>query len=146
MFFNVKTRAHKIIGNYRRSTDKDGATALAFLIANRHDIVKYHGYSTFREMTLNYRVLFDRRKVNRIKKDYRRYILTKADVHQSDLAISYNIAKYVNIDPLFEVQIVEFMYERLQDKIPPQLATYYFTKKQAVMDYVKKNIVTKTPV
>ena len=144
-FFKNKKK-HRIIGDYRRSTDKDKNTCLKFLIENSRLICKYHSFDTFKELALNYRILYDRTNRTKIINDYKKYILTKSNNHKSNLAISYNMINTIVVDEELEKQIIEFMYEQIKDH---DLQTFknqkYFLKRHMIMNYVRDKIVSKTP-
>ena len=146
-YFTQKSPKHKIVGEYRRATDKDGSMCVEFLITNRRRIVKYHSFATFKEFALNYRILFNRKNKKKIIHDFKKYILTKNKKHKSNLAMSYNMINAIAVDETLEQEIIDFMYRQLDD---PKATVYsnqpYFFKKHFIMDYVKTNVITKEPV
>jgi hypothetical protein len=148
MFPNVDTPQHRIIGDYRRSTDKSGEETLKFLMSNCRRICKYHSFSTFKELTLNYRILFNRRNKLKIIQDYKKHILAKTTIHKSNLAISYNMIAHIGVDQELENQIVDFMYAQLPDSPLDKYRNIntHFLKKHFVMNYVKDKFLTKEPI
>lgn len=147
MFSNVDTPQHRLIGDYRRSTDKNGTDALRFLITNKRAICKHHSFSTFKELCLNYRILFDRHNKPKIIHDYKKYLLTKTKVHISNLAISHNMVKHMGVDQQLEKEIIEFMYSQVTDNSLDRYRNIetYFLKKHMIMNYVKDKFLTKEP-
>lgn len=147
MLLDVKPHhIRKLVGDYRRSTDSDSKTCYEFLLNNARTICKNCSFNTFKEFTLNYRILFDRKKHRKVINDYKTYVMAKKVKHTSNIAISYNMITAVKVDQELEIQILEFMYDQL-DK--PELNKFrnspHFLKKHMMMEYVKHNIITKTP-
>jgi len=140
-FFNSKAK-RQIVNQYRHSTDNNGDDCLQFLLSNYRQICKLHSFNTFKEFSLNYRILFDRKNKRKIINTYKKYVLTKTKFHKSNLAISYNMINTITVDKELEQEIIDFMYKQLNIK---PFSTTYFLKKHYIMDYVKTNFLTKTP-
>lgn len=147
MFPNVDPPKHRIIGDYRHSTDKSKEVCLSFLMTNYRRICAVHSFSTFKELTLNYRILFDRHNKVKIINDYKKYILTKATVHISNLAISHNMIAHIGVDQHLEEQIVNYMYSQILDGSLDKYRNIdrHFLKKHIIMNYVKDHFLTKEP-
>lgn len=147
MFPDVDPPKHRIIGDYRHSTTSSKEECLAFLIENRHWIREHHTFATYKELTLNYRILFDRRNKTKIVNDYKKYILTKTIPHISNLAISHNLMKHVGVDQQTEQDIVNFMFDQIKDSAIDKYRTIqqHFLRKHFIMDYVKNHYITKEP-
>lgn len=105
---------HKIICDYRSAANSP-KELLNFLLSNYRDICKYHSFNTFKEMTINYRIICDRRNKAKIINDYEKYVLTKKQFHKSNLAISYNMIDQIGVNEELEKKIVNFMYDQMQD-------------------------------
>jgi hypothetical protein len=147
MLFNV---GHHLIREYRQNVDKSESITLAFMINKRREIVKYFGFGTFKEMTLNYRMRYNRKNSKKLIHDYVTYVLTKTTYHKSDLAISYNMIKYIGVPEELAEKIIDFMYCVVREKdLNPTLEKFetqrYFLKKHMMMDYVDKDILTTRP-
>lgn len=133
MLFNVMD----IIERFIETSNWDSKEVFDFLVKHRRDIPT----NLFKQFCLNYRTYFHQNKKDRIFKDYCKYVLSKQEQHTSDLAISYNIIKYVVVDEERERVIVDFMAERLLTRPIPS----HVIKKSMVLDIVEKTI-KKTPV
>lgn len=147
MLSNVEPPKHRVIGDYRHSTNTSKEECLNFLISKRRWIREHHTFSTYKELTVNYRILFDRRNKNKIVHDYKKYVLTKTIPHISNLTISHNLIKYLEVDLETEQEVVNFMFNQIKD---PSLDRFrninqHFLRKHIIMDYVKKHYITKEP-
>lgn len=142
--FFTKSPRHRIVGDYRRSTNSK-EECLAYLKKNYRKICKVHSFATFKEFTLNYRILFDRKNKNKIIQDYKKYILTKTKFHKSNVAMSFNLIQSINVDKELEKQIIDFMYAQLNDESINKFRNVEKINKVVIMEFVKKNLVTKEP-
>jgi len=147
MFSNVIPPKYRIIGDYCHSTNTSGEETLKFLITERHWIRQHHSFATYKELTLNYRILYDRKNKNKIIHDYKKYILNKTILHISNLAISHNIVKHVGVDEQLEKEIIDFMFNQIKDQMIDKYRNIkqHFLKKKIVMDYVKEHFLTREP-
>lgn len=127
----------EIIAKFRNVTT-DAGKSFAFLKEHRRVIVREMGYNGWKQLTLNYRTYFNRDRKEQIMRDYNRWVMSKTVKHNSDLTIGYNIIKYVHVSPKDEERVIDFMYSRLEGKIPS--VDKYFLKKHFVLDYVLHNI------
>jgi hypothetical protein len=133
MFFNVMT----LINNYLESTNGTQEEAFYFLYSNRRTLDR----QLFKEMSLNYRTYFSSNNKLKILNDFKKFITTKPCAHNSDLAIGYNIVKFVKINKKDEDEIIQFMYVRLTDVLPKSLPNKL--KKHFVLNYIDANILIK---
>lgn len=150
MIFSFFDKKHNLVRKYRWATDRSGEDVRAYLFKNCRQIKKHLGFATFKELTLNYRILFDRHNKKKIVADYKRYVLGKQLQHKSDVAMSYNIIKYIGVDRETERAAVNFMFERLRSELPKQtfmvaINDHPDIRKHVIMEYVKKHIIVKTP-
>jgi hypothetical protein len=129
-----------IIEKYTATTNLDAQEAFRFIVANKKKISR----PLLKEMILNYRTYFKRDQKDRIVKDYKEYIIDKTTDHNSDLAIGYNIVKFVKVKE--EKDIIDYLYSRLADKIDPNLAKIDFLKRRVVMEYIEKNVLIKNEI
>lgn len=127
----------EIIAKYR-SAVTESSKAFQFLKTHRREIVREMGYSGWKQLTLNYRTYFNKDRKEQILREYERWVMTKTVKHNSDLTIGYNIVEYVHVQPRDEERVVEFMYNRLDGKIPK--VDKYFLKKHFVLNYILTNI------
>lgn len=136
---------HKIICDYRNATNSP-KELLNFLLTNYRNICKYHSFNTFKEMTINYRIIcFDQRKKTKIIKDYEKYVLTKKEFHKSNLAISYNMIDQIRVSEELEKKIVDFMYDQMQDSDLNKFRKIenFKIKKHLIMSHVQKKCFDK---
>jgi hypothetical protein len=100
-------------------------------------------------MILNYRTYFRTEQKTKIINDYLKYIINKTDHHKSDLAIGHNIIKNVFVDSTSEKIIIDFMFDRLRDRLLLKykkidlLSENHFMKKHLVMNYIDDEILAK---
>lgn len=135
MLFNVID----YIREYSRSTNDIGKEAFAFILMHRRDVSK----TVLREMMLNYRTYFKTDQKDRIVNDYNCLIINKNQKHTSDIAIGYNIVKYVKINSTAEQRIIDYLHSRLNEHIDSRLTKVYFMRKKLVLEYIEKNILIK---
>jgi hypothetical protein len=135
---------HKIICDYRSAANSP-KELLNFLLSNYRDICKYHSFNTFKEMTINYRIIFDRKNRSKIIKDYEKYVLTKKEFHKSNLAISYNMIDQIKVNKGLEKKIVDFMYDQMQDSDLNKFRQINNAtlKKHMIMNYIHKKYFDK---
>lgn len=147
MLSNVDPPKHRIIGDYRHSTNTSKEECLKFLIDKRHWIREHHTFATYKELTLNYRLLFDRRNKAKIVHDYKKYVLSKTIPHISNLTISHNIIKHIGVDEQTEQKIVNFMFDQIKDPALDKYRTIqqHFLRKHFIMEYIKTKYITKEP-
>ncbi len=98
-----------IIDKFVETSNWESKEVFSFLVQHRHDIP----VNLFKQFCLNYRIYFHPKKKDRIYNDYVTYVLSKTTEHNSDIAISYNIIKYVGLDEQKEKGIVNYMAKRL---------------------------------
>jgi hypothetical protein len=145
----MKLQKEELLSNYRENTNYSAEETLNFIFKNRHQIVKDFSYNTLKEMILNYRTYFRKEQKTKIINDYLKYIINKTDHHKSDLAIGYNIIKNVFVDPTSEKIIIDFMFNRLKDRLLLKykkidlLSENHFMKKHLVMNYIDDEILAK---
>jgi hypothetical protein len=126
-----------LINNYLESTNGTQEEAFYFLYSNRRTLDR----QLFKEMSLNYRTYFSSNNKLKILNDFKKFITTKPYAHNSDLAIGYNIVKFVKINKKDEDEIIQFMYVRLTDVLPKSLPNKL--KKHFVLNYIDANILIK---
>ncbi len=127
-----------IINSFIQTSNWNASEVFEFLLQHRHDVP----VDLFKQFCLNYRTYFHPNKKDRIFKDYAKYILSKKDQHNSDLAISYNILKYVKVDETRERVIVDFMAGRL---LKYDVKSHVI-KRDLVLSIVEKTILKKQPL
>jgi hypothetical protein len=138
-----------IILAYTNSTNLVEKDAFAFLVNNRRSIVDALGYNAFKEMTINYRTYFKRNQKDKIVYNFKKYIIGKSAEHHSDLAIGYNIIKFVNVDSASESTILDYLYTRLSVPLSKKyknlsaISARQQLKKSIVLEYIEKNILIK---
>jgi hypothetical protein len=147
-WFRKSKERRRVVGDYRRPAGRSKEECLKFLTTNYRRICKYHSFNTFKEFTLNYRILFDRTNKNKIIHDYKKYILTKKTYHKSNMAISYNMITQICVDAELEQKIIEFMHTQLEVKSLEMFRSTdtYFLKKHMIMQYVKDNLLKGKPI
>ena len=139
----------QLISDYRTSLESSSSATYRFLLKNRKSIVRYLGRASLNEMILNYRALFRRDQKNKIMRDFKKYIMTKAVNHKSDFAIGYNIVKYVKVYIEEERMVVDYMFSKLADNIVKnvnyleKLSSVYFIKKHLVMNHLQDNFLSR---
>ena len=135
---------HKIICDYRNATNSP-EELLNFLLTNYRNICKYHSFNTFKEMTINYRIICDPRNRIKIIEDYEKYVLNKKEFHKSNLAISYNMIDQIGVNEELENKIVDFMYDQIQDINLNKFRNIknFKVKKHMIMSYVDKKYFDK---
>jgi hypothetical protein len=113
---NEVTSFDEVFNKYSQAISNGQDTTLNFILVNKNKIREAVGFFGFKQFTLNYRIYFDQRNLNKILHDYKKYVLSKTIRHKSDLAISHNmLTKIQQLDHELENNIVEFMYERMRD-------------------------------
>ena len=127
------------IREYARSTNDIEKEAFSFIVTHRRDVSK----EVLKEMMLNHRTRFKTDQKDRIVNDYNRFIINKNQKHTSDIAIGYNIVKYVKINSTTEQHIIDYLHSRLTEHIDNRLTKIYFMRKKLVLEYIEKNILTK---
>lgn len=127
-----------IIDQFIKTSNWDSKEVFEFIVSHRRSIP----LTLFKQFCLNYRTYFHPNKKDRIFKDYSKYVLNKTEQHNSDLAISYNIIKYVHVKEEYERVIVDFMARRL---INYDLQSYII-KRDLVLHIVEKTILKKKPI
>ena len=127
-----------IIDQFVATSNWNSKEVFEFLVKNRHQVPVH----LFKQFCLNYRTYFHPKKKDRIFNDYVKYVLSKTEEHNSDLAISYNIVKYVIVDEDKERVIVDYMAKRLLK----HNINSHIIKKSLVVDIVEKTILKKKPV
>ena len=132
-----------IIDQYTQSTNLPEAEAFEFLVKNRRKILNELGKPLFKEMILNYRTYYKTDDKQKIIDAYKTLIMAKPIGHTSDMAIGYNIIKYVKIDQDNERDIIDFMYERLGSSLPQSKKLTPTIKKHFVMSYIENNVLIK---
>jgi hypothetical protein len=137
----------RLISYYQTTTNHSANMVLAYIKLNRRVVDMHLGRSTLKEMMLNYRTLYTPKKKNKILLDFKTYIMTKEIHHTSDLAIGFNIVSNVTLTVEEEEYIIDFMFNRLQSTLVNanllKVEHVYFLKKQLVMDYIVKHIITR---
>ena len=127
-----------IIDQFIATSNWNAQEVFEFLVTHRRKVP----LELFKQFTLNYRTYFHPDKKDRIFSDFTKYVLSKTSQHNSDLAISYNIVKYVRIDTERERIIVDFMADRLLSIDVKS----HIIKKSLVLDMVEKTILKKKPL
>ena len=126
-----------IIDQFIETSNWNANEVFDFLVHNRRKVPAH----LFKQFCLNYRTYFHSKNKDRIFKDYLKYVVTKNDKHNSDLAISYNIVKYVILDIEREKVVIDFMAGRL---LKHDIKSHVI-KKSLVLDIVEKTILKKKP-
>jgi hypothetical protein len=111
MLFNV----NQLLEDYIETSNLTAKESFDYLVANRRDIVKQMGINVFKQMALNYRTYFHASQRERIYRDFEKYVMNKTEQHTSDLAIAYNIIKYVGVDKDREKILVNYIFDRIKD-------------------------------
>ncbi len=127
-----------IISQFVETSNWDSREVFDFLVKHRRDVP----LTLFKQFCLNYRTYFHSNKKDRIFRDYNKYILSKSSQHNSDLAISYNIVKYVHMDVERERVIVDFMADRL---LKFDIKSH-IVKKSLVLEIIEKTVLKKKPL
>lgn len=135
---------NQLIDQYRLSTNSK-EQCRSFLINHARSICRYHSFSTFKELCLNYRIINDRSNKSRIIHDYCKYVLTKTVKHTSNLAISYNMITQIGVDGLLESRIINFMLEHIEDKTldPYRRISSHVLKRSRVLEWVRINVMER---
>ena len=133
MLFNVS----QLLVDYIETSNLTAKESFDYLVANRREIVRELGIGVFKQMALNYRSYFHRNQRHRIYKDFVRYVMHKTDQHNSDLAIAYNIIKYVGVDKDTEKVLVNYIFDRIKDQ-------YYSHYGTLNLNPIKRGLVLKT--
>jgi|APCry1669190288_1035285.scaffolds.fasta_scaffold56353_2 hypothetical protein len=147
MLLNVMFK--NIFDGYSEAISNGAETTLAFILDNKRAIVNEVGFFGFKQFTLNYRIYFDNKRKDRIIKDLHKYVLSKEEKHKSDLAIGHNAITKLHLPRELEIQIVEFMFDRMKDtylvkyKHLENLPNSFVVKKHLVIDYVYTKILRK---
>jgi hypothetical protein len=128
-----------IIQDYTQTTNGSSKEAFDFILKHRHDVSK----QLLKEMMLNYRTYFKTDQKERIVNDYKQFVISKPKEHTSDIAIGYNIIKYVKVNETAEKEIINYLYNRLSQHIDSRLAGVYFLRRKSVLEYVEQNILIK---
>lgn len=133
---------NQLIAQFRNTTGGPAEVSYDFLVKHRRDIVNVLGYNAWKEMTLNYRTYFAKHQKVKIVNAFKRWVMTKQVHHNSDIVIAYNIINFVGVDKPTEELIVNFIFDRLKEKLTvvSKAQEHYFLKKHLVMDYIDKNI------
>ena len=123
------------------------AKAVDFIISNRTIITTLFDKTLVREFILNYRTRYTKGRPNKLFSDYVKYVTTKNKRHSSDIAIAYNLIKYVDITHEQKVWLVDHIIELLND-VPEYVRTIsddlFNIKMYLVMEIVRKRgIVTQ---
>jgi hypothetical protein len=124
-----------IIDQFIETSNWDSKEVFDFLVKHRRDVPT----ELFKQFCLNYRTYFHSDKKERIFSDYTKYVLSKTTKHNSDLAISYNIVKYVQVKPEHEHVIIDYMAERLLHIDVKS----HIIKKHMVTEIMEKTILKK---
>lgn len=127
-----------IISQFIETSNWDASEVFYFLVKHRREVP----VELFKQFCLNYRTYFHPNKKDRIFRDYNKYVLSKTTKHNSDLAISYNIVKHVQVDIERERIIIDFMAQRL---LKYDIKSHVI-KKSLVLDIVEKHILKKKPL
>lgn len=137
-----RSAGDQLINQYRLTTNSK-EQCRQFLIDNARSICRYHSFSTFKELCLNYRIINDRSNKSRIVDDYCKYVLTKTVKHTSNLAISYNMITQIGVDSLLEGRIIDFMFEHIEDKSldPYRRISSRVLKRSRVLEWVRINVM-----
>jgi len=135
MLFNVMD----LIQEYNQSTNGSAQAAFDFILRHRRSVSK----DLLKEMMLNYRTYFKPQQKRRIVTDYQKFIIKKLQQHTSDIAIGYNIVKYVKLADEDERIIIDYLYSRLEPHIDSVQARVYFLRKRSVLEYIENNILIK---
>lgn len=127
-----------IIDRFIETSNWDSQEVYTFLVNHKRAVPR----SLFRQFALNYRTYFHPQQRDRIFRDYKRIVMTKEQRHHSDLAIGYNIVKYVGVLPDQERVIIDFM---AADLLKYNVSSHII-KKSVVLDIVEKRILKKKPL
>ena len=103
MFLNVEPS--QVISRYQKYAASGQEDTINYLFRSRHLILHFFGIETFKEMAINYRILFNRRKRTRIIDEYQKYLLTKSKQHKSDLVISYHMITTIKVEQELENEL-----------------------------------------
>jgi hypothetical protein len=105
-----------VFAEYSNAIASGATDTLEFILTRKKSIRSAVGFTGFKQFTLNYRIYFDHRNMDRIIADYKTYVLSKQTRHKSDLAISHNLlTKIPNLSSELEHQVVDFMFDRMKD-------------------------------
>ena len=88
-----------------------------FIIKNKRLIINLYGKNLLREFIINYRSRYGTKNIDKLYRDFVKYVKLKNVKHKSDIAISYNILKNFNLTADQETVIIEFVIDRLGDRI-----------------------------
>jgi hypothetical protein len=134
MLFDVMDIIHQFV----ETSNWNSKEVFEFIVENRRSIP----LPLFKQFCLNYRTYFHPKKKDRIFRDYVKYVLSKSERHNSDIAISYNIVKYVGVDEERERVIIDFLAEQL---IQIDIKSHVI-KKSIVLSIVEKTVLKKKPL
>ena len=127
-----------IIDQFIETSNWDSREVYTFLVSHRRKVPRL----LFKQFALNYRTYFHPQQRDRIFRDYTQLVMTKEQRHHSDLAIGYNIIKYVGVLPDQERVIIDFM---ATDLLKYNVSSHII-KKSLVLDIVVKRILKKKPL
>jgi hypothetical protein len=127
-----------IIDQFIETSNWDSREVYTFLVSHRRKVPRL----LFKQFALNYRTYFHPQQRDRIFRDYTQLVMTKEQRHHSDLAIGYNIIKYVGVLPDQERVIIDFM---ATDLLKYNVSSHII-KKSLVLDIVEKRILKKKPL
>jgi hypothetical protein len=125
------------IREYTKSTNNTAQEAFDFIFKHRRDVPKL----LLKEMMLNYRTYFKTEQKARIVNDYKQLIISKSQNHTSDIAIGYNIVKYVKINETDEKDIINYLYHRIGNHL--STVNVHFLRKRLVLEHIENNILIK---
>ena len=128
----------EIIDQFIETSNWNSKEVFDFLVKHRREVPK----GLFKQFCLNYRTYFHPKKKDRIFNDYVKYVLSKTTEHNSDIAISYNIIKFVVMDEEREKIIVNYMAKRLLK----QNIKSHVVKKSLVLDIAERTVLKKKPL
>jgi len=136
---SIEQEKNQILEEYTEITNKSSVDSLNFIIKRRHQIINKFGKNLIKEMILNHRIYFKKEQKIRIINDYKKYIMTKNESHNSDLAIGYNIVNNVMIPQEVEKEIINFMSTQL----PIKQVQSHIIKKNLVLNFIETKVLKK---
>ena len=136
---SIEQEKNQILEEYTEITNKSSVDSLNFIIKRRHQIINKFGKNLIKEMILNHRIYFKKEQKIRIINDYKKYIMTKNESHNSDLAIGYNIINNVMIPQEVEKEIINFMSTQL----PIKQVQSHIIKKNLVLNFIETKVLKK---
>lgn len=125
------------IDEYTKTTNLNKNDAFNFLIKNK----KLFPKQLYKEAILNFRIIYCKNQNNKIYNSYIKNIIKKNSWHNSDLAMGYNILKFIKLNKNQEEEIINYLFDRilLLKKFPDNLTLNL--KKYYILNFIFNNIL-----